>query len=257
MICALAVAAALANAGVVAVRATDYAISLPAQIPAGLVTFSFENAGAEPHYVRFVRIGGGHSMADFLAWQKTGGAIPDWLESSGGAGPMAPGLREEFTITLAPGKYVALCSYPSKDGGAPHLEKGMYAPVEVGPSESGAKPPPEDLTLTMHDHGFQLTAPISGGPARWRIHNNGSEPHQALIVRLPEGVTEWEERTWFNGGHAPRGGIPVGGIVELDADADAWIAVDLTAGQYILVCSMLEQEGRHFELGMIYRFTIE
>jgi hypothetical protein len=242
---------------VVAIRATDYALSLPVQIPSGLVTFSFENNGTEPHSVRFVRIGAGHSMDDFVAWQKAGGAIPDWLESSGGVGALAPGRKEEFTITLAAGRYVALCTYPSKDGGAQHLEKGMFARVEVGPAVSGATPPPADLTLTMHDHGFQLTAPISSGPARWHVRNNGSEPHQVLIVGLPEGVTEWQERTWFNGGRAPRGGVPLGGIVELDADADAWIGVDLTAGQYILICSMLEQEGRHFELGMIYRFSIE
>ncbi len=130
-------------------------------------------------------------------------------------------------------------------------------PVDIGPSTSGAEPPSADLTLTMHDHGFQLTAPISGGRARWHIHNNGSEPHQVLIVRLPDGVTEWQERAWFNGGRAPRGGVPVGGIVELDADGDAWLGIDLRAGQYILLCSMLEQEGRHFELGMIYRFSIE
>jgi hypothetical protein len=257
VIVALALAAALQSPAAVAIRATDYAISIPAAIPAGLVTFVFENKGAEPHYVRFVKIGAGHTMDDFVAWQKSGGTIPDWLESSGGAGAIAPGMAEEFTIKLDAGKYVALCSYPSKDGGQPHLEKGMYAPVEVGPARSTLTPPVESLVLTMHDHGFQLTAPIEAGPARWRIHNNGTEPHQALIVRLPEGVTEWQERTWFNGGHAPRGGIPIGGIVELESDADAWIRVDLKAGHYILLCSMLEQEGRHFELGMIYRFTVE
>jgi hypothetical protein len=173
------------------------------------------------------------------------------------AATLWPGLSEEITLTLAAGSYVALCSYPSPNGGPPHLEKGMYAPVDVGPVVSAAKAPSADLTLTMHDHGFQLTAPISGGPARWRIHNNGTEPHQALIVRLPEGVTENQERNWFSGSRAPRAGIPVGGIVELGADADAWISVDLQPGRYLLLCSMLEQEGRHFELGMIYRFAIE
>jgi hypothetical protein len=33
--------------------------------------------------------------------------------------------------------YVALCAYPSRDGGM-HLQKGMFAAVEVGPSASGA-----------------------------------------------------------------------------------------------------------------------
>jgi hypothetical protein len=257
VILALAFAAALQSSDIIAIRATDYAITLPAKIPSGLVTFSFENGGTEPHYVRFVRIVSGHTMDDFVAWQKAGGAIPDWLESSGGPGALAPGLRQEFTITLAAGRYVALCSYPSKDGGAPHVSRGMYAPIEVGPAASSARPPAADLTVTLHDHGFQLTAPIEGGPARWHIHNNGSEPHQALIVRLPEGVTEWQERTWLSGGRVPRGGVPMGGLVELAADADAWISLDLKAGRYILICSMLEQEGRHFDIGMIYRFTIE
>ena len=31
----------------------------------------------------------------------------------------------------------------------------------------------------------------------------------------------------------------------------------LKPGRYILICTVLEQEGRHFDLGMIYRFTIE
>ncbi len=103
MIAALALAAALQSADAVAIRATDYALSMPAQIPSGLVTFSFENDGTEPHYVRFVRIGAGHTMDDFVAWQKAGGAIPGWLESSGGVGTLAPGLREVFTIRLVPG----------------------------------------------------------------------------------------------------------------------------------------------------------
>ena len=45
--------------------------------------------------------------------------------------------------------------------------------------------------------------------------------------------------------------------VEIAPDADAWFAVDLKPGRYLLLCSVMEEEGRHFDLGMIYRFTIE
>lgn len=249
---------AIALAAAVQIQATDYTLSLPAKIPSGIASFTFENKGAEPHYVRFVRVAKGHTMDDFVAWQKSGAPIPDWLESSGGIGTVAPGMTEEFTTTLAAGTYAAICTYPAADG-TPHVAKGMYAPLEVGPDASAERAPSsEDLTVTMHDHGFQLTAPVPAGKPRWKLHNNGSEPHQALVIRLPEDANEFNERLWFtNGSRGSRRGIPVGGVVELQPDADAWFSVELKPGRYILLCSMLEQEGRHFDLGMIYRFTIE
>ena len=55
----------------------------------------------------------------------------------------------------------------------------------------------------------------------------------------------------------PRPGVPAGGVIEVEPDADAWFRVELKPGRYLLLCSVLEEEGRHFDLGMIYRFTIE
>ena len=253
--------AVVAFAAAVQIQATDYALAMPATIPGGVTTFTFENKGHEPHYVRFVRLADGHTFTEFEAWQKSSGPIPDWLVSSGGIGTVAPGMSEEFTTTLAPGTYVALCSYPSGDG-TPHVRKGMYARLDVGAAgASTAAAMAEDLVLTMHDHGFQLSAPIGDGRASsplWRVHNNGSEPHQLLIVRLPDGVTEWQERSWFsNGARGERHGVPIGGVIELAPDTDAWFRVALAPGRYLLLCTIVEQDGRHFDLGMIYRFTIE
>ena len=49
----------------------------------------------------------------------------------------------------------------------------------------------------------------------------------------------------------------MGGIKTLAPGAEASFETDLKPGQYLLLCAMLEEEGRHFELGMIYHFTIE
>ena len=38
---------------------------------------------------------------------------------------------------------------------------------------------------------------------------------------------------------------------------DGWFTVTLEPGRYLLLCAINEEEGRHFDLGMIYRFTIE
>jgi len=250
--------AAIVLAAAVQIQATDYALSLPSTIPSGINTFTFENKGAEPHYVRFVRIAPGHSIDEFIAWQKSDTSIPDWLISSGGIGTVAPGMTERFTATLPTGTYAAICTYPAADG-TPHVAKGMYAALQVGP-EASPEPTPanEDLTVTMHDHGFQLTAPVPPGRPLWHIHNNGSESHQALLVRLPETANEFQERLWFTkDSRGVRPGVPTGGVVELQPDADAWFSVELKPGRYLLICTVLEQEGRHFDLGMIYRFTIE
>jgi hypothetical protein len=243
----------------IAIEARDFALTMPARLPAGLTTFIVENRGEHPHSIRFLRLTGGKTFDDFTAWQKTGGAPPAWLEPAGGIAPIVPKSSEQYTATLTPGRYVVLCTYPADDGQT-HVDKGMVARLDVdGAVTSTTKAPADaDITLRMRDHGFQLTAPVSGGHPLWHLQNIGTEPHQAVLIRLPEGVSEYTERTWLSsGGRGVRGGIPSGGVVELPADADAWFQIDLSPGRYLLLCSELEEEGRHFDLGMIYRFQIE
>ena len=249
---------ALVLAAAVQIQASDFALSLPAQVPAGVTTFAFVNKGAEPHSVRFLQLGAGKSFDDFVAWQKSGSPIPEWLVTVGGVGSVAPGMSEEYITSLAAGSYVVLCSYPSPDGTV-HSSKGMYAALRVGPAASEEKAPSDpDLNLRLHDHGFQLSAPIEGGRKLWRVENTGSDAHQVLIIHLPEGVSEYQERGWFSGGSkGPRPGVPVGGVIEIPPDGEAWFRSDLKPGRYLLLCSVQEEEGRHYDLGMIYRFTVE
>jgi hypothetical protein len=61
-------------------------------------------------------------------------------------------------------------------------------------------PAAADENLTLRDHHFKLSAPVPSGRSTWHVRNEGTEPHQALIVQLPEGVHEYAERTWFISG---------------------------------------------------------
>jgi hypothetical protein len=114
------------------------------------------------------------------------------------------------------------------------------------------------IAVILTDHHFRLTAPVEGGPLVWRVRNDGTEPHQALVVRLPARVSEFAERAWFDhGSKGPEPGERVGGIESLAPGKDATFETNLKPGRYLLICTMDEEEGRHYDLGMIYRFEIE
>ncbi|MBI3492131.1 MAG: hypothetical protein HY047_10170 [Acidobacteria bacterium] len=241
----------------VRIEAKDDGLSLSPRITAGLTTFSVENTGTEPHEVRFVRLNDKHTLADFSAWLKTGGAVPSWAVTAGGVGALAPGAKEEYLFNIAPGSYIVLCGHRGDDS-VTHAEKGGFTPLQVDAGTSTLRPPDADRTVTLHDHGFQLTAPVEGGRSTWHLRNTGSEPHQALIVKLSESGDEYPERAWFNhGARGPRPGQPVGGVLEVPPGEEAWFRVELEPGHYLLLCAEREEDGQHFDLGMIYRFTIE
>jgi hypothetical protein len=123
---------------------------------------------------------------------------------------------------------------------------------------ASAQTPEPSIALVLTDHHFRLSAPVEGGKLRWRVKNDGTEPHQALVVRLPDGVSEYGERAWFeHGSKGPEPGERVGGLERIAPGADDSFHTDLKPGTYLLLCTMTEDEGRHYELGMIYRFTIE
>ena len=178
----LLLAAALAAniTATVRIEVRDYSLTLPAHVHAGRTAFTLDNRGAEPHEVRFLRLAAPHAVDDFVAWQKSGQPIPEWLEPAGGIGSVAPGLTVDYVATLTAGPYVVLCGDSSPDGTS-HLAKGMFAAVQVDPDGASAPAP----------------------------------------------------------------------------DAEAWFSAELTPGRYLLMCAVIEDAGRHYDLGMIYRFVIQ
>ena len=133
----------------------------------------------------------------------------------------------------------------------------VVAVLEVLGVLAAAQSPPPAITIVLTDHHIRLSAPVEGGALRWVVKNEGTEPHQALVVRLPEGVSEYGERAWIEHGRkGPEPGEPIGGIETLAPGAEASFQTDLKPGHYLVLCTMPEDEGRHYELGMIYRFTI-
>jgi len=234
---------------------SNEALTVPAQTTAGLTTITFENKATEPHAIRIVELGEKHTTDEFATFLKAGGAPPPWVRTVGGIAMLAPALLEEYSTTLTAGRYVVV------DG-------DRFAPLTVlagskdpaSGRRAGPVDPPlaADIEVRLHDHGFQFSAPVEGPKPLWHLRNAGSEPHQAVLFRLTDGMTEFAARNWItSGGHGPAPGDPRGGVIEVPINGEAWFRVDLPPGRYVLLCGELEQEGRHFDLGMVYRFEIQ
>ena len=128
----------------------------------------------------------------------------------------------------------------------------------VAPLLAAAQQSDPSISIVLTDHHFRLITPVEAGRLLWHVKNEGSEPHQALVIKLPDGVSEYGELAWFeHGNKGPEPGERVGGLESVAPGAETSFRTDLKPGKYLLLCAMTEDEGRHYELGMIYRFTIE
>ena len=136
------------------------------------------------------------------------------------------------------------------------LSAVLAATVAVLPVAAAQATP--DVMVVVTEHDFQPSTPIAAGPLLWHFRNDGDEVHQARLVRLPDGVNEAEELAWLkDGAEGPEPGSTIRAFDTLAHGEETSFQTDLTAGRYVLVCAMPEGLGRHFELGMIYRFSIE
>ena len=89
--------------GTVEVRLTEYAIEMPASLPAGTTTFVVHNQGKKTHHFGI-----------------EGEGIDEMLPSS-----LRPGKTASLQVTLKPGQYKVYCPLGS------HESKGMSAKLTV------------------------------------------------------------------------------------------------------------------------------
>ncbi|MGH7512805.1 MAG: hypothetical protein ACREOQ_07780, partial [Gemmatimonadales bacterium] len=75
----------------ITVEANDFALSLPARVPAGIVTFHLVNHGKESHHLQVVRLEQGKTIGDFVDTFTDTRAMPSWVQYLGGPVGTAPG----------------------------------------------------------------------------------------------------------------------------------------------------------------------
>jgi hypothetical protein len=254
---AAAYAKTTAGPNVVNVVAREYQYEMPDTLPAGPTLFHFTDDGSQLHHVTLVKLEQGKTLADFTALPP--GPFPAWAVFMGGPNtPMPKGGQDEDVVDLSPGNYAVICVIPDADG-KPHMMKGMVKALTVTPSTQAGTMPASDLTLTLTNYHFAFSTPPTAGQHAIRIVNNGTQPHEAEIFRLAPGKKGEDIAKWVETGmQGPPPGAPVAGISPEAPGKDNTLLLNLSAGDYALLCFMPDaKDGKpHVAHGMIYNFKV-
>jgi hypothetical protein len=234
------------------VTATDYAFQAPDTLPSGVTTFHLMNEGKEPHHVVLVKL----AFADF---QKTNlaGPLPPDLVVLGGPNAAPPGGTAEATVDLTPGGYTLVCLIPAADGQL-HMMKGMARPLVVTQGSSTAAMPVADITVKLSDYAFEITGPLTAGRHVVRVEDAGPQMHELVFLKLEPGKTVQQAVAWLEKPEGPPPGSLINGASPMTAGVVNTTTVDLSAGEYGLVCFVSDsKDGKpHIVHGMIKQITV-
>ena len=249
----------------VTITATDYAFDQPDTLVAGWSTFRLVNHGEQPHMAQLVRLDPGTTVEEFLsAYEeafRTAGPRPESARRLGGPTVAVPQDTTNATLHLEPGQYVWICLFDIPDG-IPHVVgHGMAMPfiVEAETGDRTQQAPVADLDVRLVDYSFGFSAPLQVGRQRIRVVNSGSEPHEIGIVKLLPGKTIEDVRAWArNPGEEPPLDLrDLGGVTSLASGEEAYFDMELTPGEYALLCFVTAPDGRpHIEHGMIQQIRV-
>ena len=237
------------------ITATDFAFDAPAQVPAGATTFHLANHGKELHQAQLVKLEDGKTLGDLAAAMKNPGPPPSWMKWVGGANGVAPGQDANATAVLAPGQYAYVCFIPSPDG-TMHAAKGMARPFEVtaGSATAAADLPAADITIKLTDYGFESSQPLTPGRHTIMVENAGPQAHEVVLLKLAPGKKAEDFGKWaVSGMKGAPPAEPLGGVTALETGGRGSFDVDLTAGDYGLICfSPDTKDGQpHLTHGMV------
>lgn len=217
-------------------------------------TLSYPEGGRTFHIMPMYFIGN-RTMADVMASMGPAGA-PEWAVPSGAVGGVTPGQNGSVAIDLEAGNYVYFCPIEG------HMFQGMMGMLAVTEAENETEAPEADATIELVDYNFTMPE-LHAGVKVIRVTNNGSEPHEAPLVKLDEGanMTQFVAAVEDPNATAPPPGALIGGVNAIAPGQTVYLLVDLDEGtDYGLVCfvSSPEHDGApHVMIGpMIADFTV-
>jgi hypothetical protein len=113
------------------IRAAEYAFTTSGFKP-GANEVEFEDQGKQPHMFAIAPIAAGKSIDDVRSYAKNQkGPSPVEDSKAVDAAVLDSGGKQTLTLNLKAGKYALLCFVPDRQGGPPHVVKGMVSELDV------------------------------------------------------------------------------------------------------------------------------
>jgi hypothetical protein len=245
---------------VAVIHTKDFAFDTPDSVTAGWTTFHLVNDGANLHHAQLVRLDSGKTVADLEAALKNPPPFPRWVVEIGG--PNAPdpnGGQTDATVNLDAGQYAFICFVDMPDH-VPHFTKGMVRGLKVTAGSGAAAPEPtSDATVTLTDYAFSVQGSLNAGKHTIKVVNKGPQLHELELVRLAPGKTTKDFMAFIAKMDGPPPGNALGGIAGFLPGTTAYTTVDLTPGNYLLLCFIPDmKDGKaHFTHGMMKEFAVK
>ncbi len=222
-------------------------------VPQGKVSFVVTNEGTETH--EFVVLATKTPAAEFpiVSFEGEANRIDEdakGVVNVGETGDMEVGTSQMMTLDLKSGHYAVVCNLPG------HYAKGMRQDFWVTP---GAQTPVsvslgETDPTTMF---IDLSRPWAGqGSVTFLVTNDGQEKHEFVVLQTKTPAADFPIVTFE--GEANRidedakGVVNVGETGDMEPGATMALSIDLTSGQYAVVCNLVG----HYAMGMHQDFWV-
>lgn len=104
------------------------------ELPSGESKLLLDNKGAQWHHFLVEKLADGKTVEDakeFFTSEEGGGPLPIDENTGFGSTVIDAGQSQIVDVNLTPGDYVAFCFVADKQGGPPHVVKGMVSGVTV------------------------------------------------------------------------------------------------------------------------------
>lgn len=221
-----------------AVRLVDYGFESPSSVPAGYVDLVVSDRGSQQHELQIGKLNDG------VTWdqveERLHGPAPDsvalLVTMTGGTAPVEPGGTASTTVRLEEGRYGLFCFVVGWDG-ASHLMHGMAKPLAVEAPRNNPTPPAVEGTIVLKDMTISLPDGFDG-TGTWKVVNQGTQPHQALILQYADGASDADVDAYLTA-TSPPAKVPataVGGAGAISPGEEEWVHLDLPAGKLLWVC---------------------
>jgi hypothetical protein len=225
-------------------------ISIPDDIPAGLVELSIDNVDTQWHSAIIRHLNEDVSLEKFsAAFQEEPRSTFPMTSFIGG--PDVPGGKAmPGYYTLQSGTYVVVDNW---------VEPWRFASFQVEGETAPAQPPQAEVIVHMKEYAFDMPESLPGGRQLWQFTNQGQFLHNLGIIRLGEGKSMDDVIAWTKEQQGPEPFEYYTMWNLLSPGATSWGEIELQPGEYLAVDFMPDfanEGGWNMEQGMVWAFTV-